>query len=236
MAGAFSLVRFRSAPGTAREIGTLFAAMGMGLIMGMGYVGYAVLFTFLIGLAMLIIYSKLSSDEKKETSRRTSRSRSRKISTIRMFSTRSSKIHEVLQIKPGKDQQHGISLQAQLRDRLKGSFGRKGIHRQSQDQKRQSRDIVSDTRLRNGTTLITISKGKTAMKHIKTEHKLISAAVICSVQSRLSPLWQDRTASDLHEPHPLGPNVQASTSKISTGSSSRIKILRSDTTRVKQIP
>lgn len=64
VAGAFSLVRFRSAPGTAREIGTIFAAMGLGLIMGMGYVGYSVLFTVLIGLAMLI-YSNLSKDNQK---------------------------------------------------------------------------------------------------------------------------------------------------------------------------
>lgn len=32
VAGAFSLVRFRSVPGTAKEIGTLFLAMGAGLI------------------------------------------------------------------------------------------------------------------------------------------------------------------------------------------------------------
>lgn len=64
VAGAFSLVRFRSAPGTAREIGTIFAAMGLGLIMGMGYIGYSVLFTVLIGLAMLI-YSNLSKDNQK---------------------------------------------------------------------------------------------------------------------------------------------------------------------------
>jgi len=65
VAGAFSLVRFRSAPGTAREIGAIFAAMGMGLIMGMGYIGYAALFTVLIGLAMLI-YAKLASGDKKD--------------------------------------------------------------------------------------------------------------------------------------------------------------------------
>ena len=64
VAGTFSLVRFRSAPGTAREIATIFAAMGMGLIMGMGYVGYAVLFTILIGLAMLI-YTKFSIGDNK---------------------------------------------------------------------------------------------------------------------------------------------------------------------------
>ena len=62
VAGTFSLVRFRSAPGTAREIGAIFAAMGMGLIMGMGYIGYAALFTALIGLAM-VCYAKFSIGE-----------------------------------------------------------------------------------------------------------------------------------------------------------------------------
>lgn len=49
VAGAFSLVRFRSAPGTAREIGALFVAMGAGLIAGMGYLAYAVLFALILG-------------------------------------------------------------------------------------------------------------------------------------------------------------------------------------------
>ena len=66
VAGTFSLVRFRSAPGTAKEIGAIFAVMGMGLIMGMGYIGYAALFTCLIGLAILM-YSRFSADGKKST-------------------------------------------------------------------------------------------------------------------------------------------------------------------------
>lgn len=66
VAGTFSLVRFRSAPGSAREIGAIFAVMGMGLIMGMGYIGYAALFTCLIGLAILM-YSRFSADGKKST-------------------------------------------------------------------------------------------------------------------------------------------------------------------------
>ena len=44
VAGAFSLVRFRSAPGSAREIGMIFLAMAIGLATGMGYVVLAVLF------------------------------------------------------------------------------------------------------------------------------------------------------------------------------------------------
>lgn len=54
VAGAFSLVRFRSAPGTAREIATLFLAMGAGLVVGMGYIAYAVLFTLIMGAFIVL--------------------------------------------------------------------------------------------------------------------------------------------------------------------------------------
>lgn len=54
VAGAFSLVRFRSVPGTAREIGAIFLAMGTGLVCGMGYLAFAVLFAVILGAAMLI--------------------------------------------------------------------------------------------------------------------------------------------------------------------------------------
>ncbi|MEE1057194.1 MAG: DUF4956 domain-containing protein [Acutalibacteraceae bacterium] len=54
VAGAFSLVRFRSAPGTAKEIATIFLAMGAGLMTGMGYLAYAVLFAVIVGGIMLI--------------------------------------------------------------------------------------------------------------------------------------------------------------------------------------
>ena len=53
-AGAFSLVRFRSVPGTAREICAIFLAMGAGLIAGMGYLGCALLFTLILCAAFLL--------------------------------------------------------------------------------------------------------------------------------------------------------------------------------------
>lgn len=54
VAGAFSLVRFRSAPGTAKEICALFLAMGAGLIAGMGYLGFACLFTVIMCGAFML--------------------------------------------------------------------------------------------------------------------------------------------------------------------------------------
>ena len=52
-AGAFNLVRFRSLPGKARDIGSLFFAMALGLATGMGYLFYAFLFVLLIGCASM---------------------------------------------------------------------------------------------------------------------------------------------------------------------------------------
>lgn len=54
VAGTFSLVRFRSAPGTAKEISAIFLAMGAGLIAGMGYLAYAVLFAVILGAASFV--------------------------------------------------------------------------------------------------------------------------------------------------------------------------------------
>ena len=64
VAGAFSLVRFRSVPGTAREIGTIFLAMGAGLVCGMGYLAYAALFTVILCLVFML-YSRLDMGSKK---------------------------------------------------------------------------------------------------------------------------------------------------------------------------
>ncbi|MFV0529108.1 MAG: DUF4956 domain-containing protein [Lachnospiraceae bacterium] len=62
VAGAFSLVRFRSAPGNAREITTIFFAMATGLAVGMGYLVFAGLFTVLVSIA-IILYTLLKFGE-----------------------------------------------------------------------------------------------------------------------------------------------------------------------------
>jgi len=64
VAGAFSLVRFRSVPGTAKEICTLFLAMGAGLIAGLGYLGFALLFTAVMCI-MFVLYNRLDFGTKK---------------------------------------------------------------------------------------------------------------------------------------------------------------------------
>ena len=70
VAGAFSLVRFRSAPGSAKEIVTIFLAMGAGLIAGMGYLGFAALFTVIMCL-MFLIYNAIAGNAKSEAVNKT---------------------------------------------------------------------------------------------------------------------------------------------------------------------
>ena len=70
VAGAFSLVRFRSVPGSAKDIGAIFIAMGAGLVSGMGYLGYAVLYTVILALIMAG-YVHLNLWEKKDKREKT---------------------------------------------------------------------------------------------------------------------------------------------------------------------
>ncbi|MDE7194215.1 MAG: DUF4956 domain-containing protein [Oscillospiraceae bacterium] len=50
--GAFNLVRFRSAPGSARDICCIFYAVGIGLATGMGYIAFAVVYAVIIGAVL----------------------------------------------------------------------------------------------------------------------------------------------------------------------------------------
>lgn len=68
VAGTFSLVRFRSIPGTAREIGAIFLAMGAGLVAGMGYLAYAFLVAIVLGGAG-VLFTRLDLYRDKKAAR-----------------------------------------------------------------------------------------------------------------------------------------------------------------------
>lgn len=61
VAGAFSLVRFRSAPGTARDIMAIFLAMTVGLCCGMGYCALAIL-AALVTCGIMLLQKKSEAD------------------------------------------------------------------------------------------------------------------------------------------------------------------------------
>jgi len=64
--GAFSLVRFRSIPGGAREIGSIFLAMALGLATGMGHVAIAFMFLAIIGALTLLLNSTRFGEQDEE--------------------------------------------------------------------------------------------------------------------------------------------------------------------------
>lgn len=68
VAGTFSLVRFRSAPGTAKEIAAIFLAMAVGLATGMGYLALAALLFVLVG-GVLLLLTVLGFGRPKQTER-----------------------------------------------------------------------------------------------------------------------------------------------------------------------
>ena len=59
VAGAFTLVRFRSMQGNSKEIITIFWAMAMGLALGMGYVVFTVVATLVVAV-LVLIYNKIA--------------------------------------------------------------------------------------------------------------------------------------------------------------------------------
>lgn len=72
VAGAFGLVRFRSAPGTAKEITAIFIAMTTGLLCGMGFLIYAAIFVLIMSL-VLVLYSFIGFGEEDNSLRKSLR-------------------------------------------------------------------------------------------------------------------------------------------------------------------
>lgn len=55
LAGAFSIIRFRSEPKDPKDISYIFFTLAVGLSAGMGYILYAILFTIILCLIMFIL-------------------------------------------------------------------------------------------------------------------------------------------------------------------------------------
>ena len=67
--GAFSLIRFRSVAGGAREITSVFWSMGIGLATGMGFISYVILFSVVIAVALVLLNSSHFGEKNKVAER-----------------------------------------------------------------------------------------------------------------------------------------------------------------------
>ena len=68
--GAFSLIRFRSAQGSADEIAAILIAMGAGIAFGMGYLAYGVIILLALGLLYLLFSSLRLFDSRRAAEER----------------------------------------------------------------------------------------------------------------------------------------------------------------------
>ena len=153
VAGAFSLVRFRSVPGTAKEIGTLFLAMGVGLITGMGYIGYAILFT-LVMCAIFFLYSQLDFGATKNAS---------------VYKTLNVTIHESLDYSNIFDdifKEYTTSAElARVKTTNMGSMFRLTYHVRLKDASIE-KEMIDKIRCRNGNLEISVSKQDTTVSEL----------------------------------------------------------------------
>ena len=153
VAGAFSLVIFRSVPGTAKEICMLFLAMGSGLIAGMGYLGYSILFALILTL-VFIIYNNIS-----------------------VVSRRTDSIYKTLNITIPEDLDYSEVFSETLAKYTKsaelvrvkttnlGSLFRLTYNVTLRDPSKE-KEMIDELRCRNGNLEITVSKQETAVAEL----------------------------------------------------------------------
>ena len=153
VAGAFSLVRFRSAPGSAKEIGTLFLAMGAGLICGMGYLGYAALFTVIM-CAVFLVYNRIDFGTKQHGTK---------------YKVLNITIPENLDYSDVFDDIFNTYTASYELTRVKttnmGSLFRLTYHISLRDPKKE-KEMIDQIRCRNGNLEITVSRQETAISEL----------------------------------------------------------------------
>lgn len=149
VAGAFGLVRFRSAPGTAKEICALFLAMGTGLIAGMGYLGFAFLFTVILSVVFLL-YNRLRFGTKRNAA---------------IYKTLSVTIPEDLDYSDMFEDIFTTYTSEHELEKVKttnmGSLFRLTYQITLRDPKKE-KEMIDQIRCRNGNLEITVSKQETA--------------------------------------------------------------------------
>ncbi len=153
VAGAFSLVRFRSVPGTAKEICTLFLAMGAGLICGMGYLGFAVLFT-LVMCAVFMLYNRLDFGAK------------RNAETYKTFTVTIPEDLDYSEVFDDIFEQYTLQHDlARVKTTNMGSMFKLTYNVALRDVKKE-KEMIDKIRMRNGNLEITVSKQDTTVTEL----------------------------------------------------------------------
>lgn len=153
VAGAFSLVRFRSVPGTAKEICTLFLAMGAGLIVGMGYLGFAAIFTVVMCI-VFVLYNCLDFGVTKNAA------------TYKIFTITIPEDLNYTEIFEDIFKEYAVSHElARVKTTNMGSLFRLTYYVTLKDVTKE-KEMIDKIRCRNGNLEITVSKQETTVAEL----------------------------------------------------------------------
>ncbi len=152
VAGVFSLVRFRSIPGTAKEIGAIFIAMGAGLVFGMGYLAYGMVFiVVLAGVTMLYNYTKFG-EQKASKVRSLVVTMPENLNYTNVFEDlfkKFTKKHNIIQVKTtNMGSLFKITYEIELKEAKK------------------EKELIDELRVRNGNLEISVSPLKTSVNEL----------------------------------------------------------------------
>ena len=143
VAGAFSLIRFRSMQGNSKELISIFWAMAIGLALGMGYIILAVVITIIVAILMVVI-SKILSNTQNSTTRKLKIVIPENLDYSEVFDDLMKKYTDKSELKKAKTTNMGSTYELSYMVNLKKNI--------------KEKDFIDEIRVRNGNMLVMLER------------------------------------------------------------------------------
>ena len=143
VAGAFSLIRFRSMQGNSKELISIFWAMAIGLALGMGYIILAVVITIIVAILMVII-SKILANTQNSSTRKLKIVIPENLDYNEVFDDLMKKYTDKSELKKAKTTNMGSTYELSYMVNLKKNI--------------KEKDFIDEIRVRNGNMLVMLER------------------------------------------------------------------------------
>ena len=143
VAGAFSLIRFRSMQGNSKELISIFWAMAIGLALGMGYIILAVVITIIVAILMVII-SKVLTNTQNSSTRKLKIVIPENLDYSEVFDDLMKKYTDKSELKKAKTTNMGSTYELSYMVNLKKNI--------------KEKDFIDEIRVRNGNMLVMLER------------------------------------------------------------------------------
>ena len=143
VAGAFSLIRFRSMQGNSKELISIFWAMAIGLALGMGYIILAVVITIIVAILMVII-SKILANTQNSSTRKLKIVIPEDLDYSEVFDDLMKKYTDKSELKKAKTTNMGSTYELSYMVNLKKNI--------------KEKDFIDEIRVRNGNMLVMLER------------------------------------------------------------------------------